>query len=72
MGRFDHVVLHIGSKTVLRPEDRGEGYLIGVRQSVDDMRETAVDGSVIADDTDTGATEPLRREEHIGTKPDSD
>jgi hypothetical protein len=58
MRRLDHVVLHVGTKTVLRPEDRRERDLIGVRQTVNDMNEASIDGGVIANDADAAAAQP--------------
>jgi hypothetical protein len=42
MRRLDHVVLHVRSKAVLRPKDRGQPHIIRGRQSIDDMAKAPV------------------------------
>jgi hypothetical protein len=63
VGRFDHIVLHVRSKPVLRPEEGGEMQMRVGEHQVDDMLKAMVDRCRIADEPDALALEHARGKE---------
>ena len=53
--RLDHVVLHVGSESVLRTEQRADRDARRVHQRIDDVHVVGVDGCGIGDDADLAA-----------------
>jgi hypothetical protein len=63
MRRFDHIVLHVGPKTVLRPEQRCDIHVRIGHEQIDDVTERAIDGGGVADQSDPPAAKPPRLDE---------
>jgi hypothetical protein len=68
--RFDHVVLHIRSKPVLRPEQRRHLDRRIVERGVHDVPKTMIDGGRIAHETDPLAAKPSGVEKASGAECD--
>jgi hypothetical protein len=58
MGRLDHVVLHVRTKSVLGAENRAELHTVSRRHLVDHVPEIVVDRSVVTNDADPGTFQP--------------
>jgi hypothetical protein len=63
MDGFDHVLLHIGSKSVLGPEERRQPGSRERGKTVGDMCEGAVDRGGVADDAEPFPVEYRRAEQ---------
>jgi hypothetical protein len=68
--RFDHVVLNIGTKTVLRAEHRREPDAWFLGERVDDVSECGVDRSRVAENADTPAVKPSGSEQNFRAQAD--
>jgi hypothetical protein len=64
--RLDHVVLHVRPEPVLRSEDRAELHTRRCADAVQDVDKPAIDGRVVADDTDVRVAKTPRRQQTIG------
>ena len=67
--RFDHVVLHVGAKAVLRAENRGQLHARFLSQPVNDMAERVVDRGMVADNANAGTPQMVGAEQYIRTEP---
>jgi hypothetical protein len=65
--RLDHVFLEIGSKPVLRSEDRPDHHPGGLG-AIDDVAEGAVNRRRVAHEADLPALEQPAIEEHVGSE----
>jgi hypothetical protein len=54
---FDHVFLHVGSETVLRPEDRGKGGTSPRSELIGDVPELQIDRRRVANDANSLAVQ---------------
>src|SRR5262249_27216401 len=68
MPRLDHVVLDVGAKPVLRPEDGGEPGAGQGGNPVGDVPELAVDRRRIADDSNAQLVEATRGQKSIAAQ----
>jgi len=65
---LDHVFLHVGSKSVLRPENRPEPRARMRRETIGDVPQLGVDRRGIAQEANAPAVEDGRIEQALGAK----
>src|SRR5215831_13622205 len=71
MAGFDHVFLDIGSKPMLRAEDRRQSGARMRGQVVDDVDEMVIHRGRVADDANALTVETCRSEQPFGSQRDS-